>query len=94
MVDKLIINYGFLAIRSLGEPSTIFILFSMAGMMGFVGLIIAILTERVYLFYDIHNHNTAGAYMVITSIIFLLIILPLFLIKRTLDHINISSHRS
>lgn len=85
---------SFLAVRSLGDSSTIFILFSMAGMMGFTGLVFTILTHRVYLFYDIHNHNTAGAYMVITSIIFLLIILPIFLIKRTLDHINISSPRS
>jgi len=83
---------GFLAIRSLGDHSTIFILFSMAGMMGFSGLVFAMLTERVYLFYDLHNHNTAGAYMIITSIILIIIILPAFIIKRALYHVHISSN--
>ncbi len=82
---------AFLAIRSLGDSSTIFILFSMTGMMGFSGLVFVILTERVYLFYSVDNHNTAGAYMIITSILFLLVVLPVIIIKKTLHHVNVSS---
>ena len=82
---------AFLAIRSLGDSSTIFILFSMTGMMGFSGLIFAILTERVYLFYSVDNHNTAGAYMIVTSILFLLVVLPVIIIKKTLHCLSVSS---
>jgi cytochrome c oxidase assembly factor CtaG len=79
-----------LAIRSLGENSTIFLLFSMAGMMAFTGLVFVILTERIYLFYNISEHNQAGIYMIISSIVLLLGVFPAYIIKRTLSFVKIS----
>ena len=69
---------GFLAIRSMGDLSTILILFFMGGMMGFSGLIFAMLTERFYLFYSVNDHNIAGAYMIM-SILFIVIGLSIFI---------------
>lgn len=81
---------GLLAIRSLGENSTIFLLFSMAGMMAFTGLVLVILTERIYLFYNISEHNQAGIYMIVSSIVLLLGVFPAYIIKRTLSFVKIS----
>ena len=64
---------GFLAIRTMGDSSTILIFF-MGGMMGFSELIFAMLTERFYLFYSVNDHNIAGAYMIIMSILFIVYI--------------------
>ena len=78
-----------LAIRSLGENSTIFLLFSMAGMMAFSGLIFVMLTERMYIFYSLSSHNQAGADMIISSIILLLVGFPAYIIKKSLLYVKV-----
>jgi hypothetical protein len=78
-----------LAIRSLGENSKIFLLFSMAGMMAFSGLVFVVLTERIYLFYSLNSHNQAGTYMIISSIILLLVGFPAYIIKRSLYFVKV-----
>jgi uncharacterized protein DUF1404 len=78
-----------LAVRSLGENSTIFLLFSMAGMMAFSGLIFILLTERIYLFYSLNSHNQAGTDMIISSIILLLVGFPAYIIKKSLLYVKV-----
>jgi hypothetical protein len=77
-----------LAIRSLGENSKIFLLFSMAGMMAFSGLVFVVSTERTYIFYSLDSHIQAGADMIISSIVLLLVGFPAYIIKRSLFFIR------
>ena len=70
----------FVTIRLLGE--------SFLGMMGFSGLILAISDSQIYRVYSISSHQNAGIYMIISFVILLLVIMPAYLIRRTMFHIN------
>jgi Protein of unknown function (DUF1404) len=78
----------FLSIRILGESFNIFLLLSLIGMMGFGGLIFVILDEPIYQVYSIRSHHDAGIYMIISSILLLLVITPVYLIRRTIFHLR------
>ncbi len=77
---------GFLSLRALGESYKIFLLLILAGMMGFIGLIFSVLDTSIFTVYSVNSHNIAGMYMVVVSILLLLIGLPFFIIKKTLDY--------
>src|SRR5919106_1847625 len=77
---------GLMAIRCLGESFTLFILFFLIGMMGLVGLMFALAGTKIYYMYSISSHNNAGNYMMVSSIVFLLVGLPIYLIHRTFLH--------
>lgn len=81
---------GFMVIRLLGESFNLFLIFSLIGMMGFGGLIFAISDSQVYGVYSIPSHQNAGIYMIISCLILLLVIMPAYLIRRTLFHLNSS----
>jgi Protein of unknown function (DUF1404)/Cytochrome c oxidase caa3 assembly factor (Caa3_CtaG) len=80
---------GFLAIRSLGESFSIFLLFTITGMMGFAGLAFAILENPIYSVYSVNSHHDAGTYMLVSCMLIVLIALPAYLIQKTLLHIRI-----
>ena len=80
---------GFLSLRALGESYKIFLLLILAGMMGFVGLIFSVLDTSIFTVYSVNSHNIAGMYMVVVSILLLLIGLPFFIIKKTLDYAKV-----
>lgn len=81
----------FMIIRLLGELFNLFIIFSLIGMMGFSGLILVILDNQIYQVYSINSHHNAGIYMIISFVILLLVIMPTYLIRRTIFHINTST---
>jgi len=78
----------FVTIRILGESFNLFILLSLIGMMGFGGLIFIILDSQVYHVYSIRSHHDAGIYMIVSSILLLLVITPIYLIRRTIFHLK------
>ena len=80
---------GFLAARSLGESFTLLALFGLNGVMGFAGLMFSLLNKPIYLVYSISSHNNAGTFMLICCILLLLVILPAYLIRRTLFHMQV-----
>ena len=82
---------GFLAIRSLGESFSIFLLFTITGMMGFAGLVFAILENPIYSVYSVNSHHDAGTYMLVSCMLIVLIALPAYLIEKTLFHIRIKA---
>ncbi|MDQ6862233.1 MAG: DUF1404 domain-containing protein [Thermoproteota archaeon] len=79
---------GFLTARSLGESFKLFVLFALNGIMGFAGLMFSVLDRPVYLVYSVNSHNNAGTYMLVSCIILLLVVLPAYLIRRTLFHMR------
>lgn len=81
----------FLTIRILGESFNLFLLLSLIGMMGFVGLIFVIMDGQIYRVYSITSHQDAGIYMIISSILLLLVITPVYLIRRTMLHLKARS---
>jgi hypothetical protein len=81
----------FMTIRLLGESFNLFLIFSLIGMMGFSGLILVISDSQIYQVYSISSRHNAGIYMVITFVILLLVIMPAYLIRRTMFHINTST---
>ncbi len=58
--------------------------------MSFIGLIFSVLDNLTYSGYIVNAHNYAGMPMVIVSIIFLLIGLPIYATKKTLIYIKIN----
>jgi len=84
---------AFLAARSLGESFTLLALFTLNGIMGFAGLIFTLLDRPIYLVYSVNSHNNAGTYMLVSCIVLLLVVLPVYLIRRALFHVNIR-HRT
>ncbi len=80
---------GFLSLRALGESYKIFLILILAGMMGFVGLIFSVLDTSIFSVYSVNSHNIAGMYMVVVSILLLIIGLPFFIIKKTLDYTKV-----
>ncbi|MDQ4056745.1 MAG: DUF1404 domain-containing protein [Thermoproteota archaeon] len=91
---------GFLAIRSLGESFSIFLLFTITGMMGFAGLVFAVLDNPIYSVYSVNSHHDTGTYMLVSCMLIILIALPVYLIEKALFHIrikagnNTNDHRS
>jgi len=77
---------GFIATRAFGDSFRIALLVTIISMMGFSGLVFAVLNSPVYTGYSVTDHNAAGNYMIITSIVVLLIGLPAYLINRTLSY--------
>jgi hypothetical protein len=84
---------GYLAIRSFGESLNLFLLLSLMCMMSFVGLLFSVTQTSLYTVYSIHDHNDAGTYMIILSILLLLIGFPAYLIRRALFHTQIATGR-
>jgi hypothetical protein len=82
---------GYLAIRSFGESFSLFLLLSLMCMMSFVGLLFSVTQTSLYTVYSIHDHNDAGTYMIILSILLLLIGFPAYLIRRALFHTQIAT---
>ncbi len=80
---------GFLAARSLGESFTLLALFGLNGVMGFAGLMFSLLNKPIYLVYSVSSHNDAGTFMLVCCVLLLLVILPAYLIRRTLFHIQV-----
>jgi glycosyltransferase involved in cell wall biosynthesis len=85
---------GFLAIRSLGESFSIFLLFTIAGMMGFAGLVFAILENPIYSVYSVNSHHDAGTYMLVSCMLIILIALPVYLIEKALFHVKIKAGKN
>lgn len=85
---------GFLAARSLGESFKLLVLFALNGIMGFAGLMFSVLDRPIYLVYSVNSHNNAGTYMLVSCIILLLVVLPAYLIRRTLFHIRVRQSAS
>ncbi|HEX2067830.1 MAG TPA: DUF1404 family protein [Nitrososphaeraceae archaeon] len=85
---------GFLAIRSLGESFSIFLLFTITGTMGFAGLAFAILDNPIYSVYSVNSHHGAGTYMLVSCMLIILIALPVYLIEKALFHIRIKAGKN
>jgi hypothetical protein len=83
----------FMIIRLLGESFNLSLLFSLIGMMGFGGLIFAISDNQIYQVYSIGSHHNAGMYMTMSSVALLVVVMPIYLIRRTLFHIKASKFR-
>jgi hypothetical protein len=83
----------FMIIRLFGESFNLFLIFSLIGMMGFSGLILAISDNLIYQVYSIGSHHNAGMYMIISTFALLLVIMPTYLIRRTMYHIKTSRFR-
>ncbi len=79
----------YMTIKLFGESFNLFLIFSLIGMMGFSGLILVISDNQIYQVYSLSHHN-AGIYMIITFVTLLLVIMPVYLIRRTMFHINTS----
>ena len=80
----------FMIIRLLGESFNLFLIFSLIGMMGFSGLILVISDNQIYQVYCT-DHQNAGIYMIISFVTLLLVIMPAYLIRRTMFHIKTST---
>ncbi len=80
---------GFLAARSLGESFKLFALFALNGIMGFAGLMLSVSDKPIYFVCSINSHHNAGIWMTIMCIVLLVIVLPVYLIKRTLFYAQI-----
>ncbi|HEY7079162.1 MAG TPA: DUF1404 family protein [Nitrososphaeraceae archaeon] len=84
---------GYLAIRSFGESFNLFLLLSLMGLMSFTGLLFSVTQAPLYTVYSVHDHNEAGTYMIIISIMMLLIGFPAYLIHRALFHTQIATKK-
>ncbi|MFB5600829.1 MAG: hypothetical protein ACE5SW_11465 [Nitrososphaeraceae archaeon] len=81
----------FISIRQYGELFTIFLIFSIVGMMGLGGIIFAVLDKPVFQSYTLDSHRNTGNYMLILSIVLGVILFPFYLITKTMYHIKIRS---
>jgi hypothetical protein len=85
---------AFLALRALGESFKILILISLNAIMAFAGLMFAVTSTPIYPVYSVSSHNDAGTYMLITCILLLLVVLPAYLISRTIFHLRVKTINS
>lgn len=85
---------AFLALRALGESFKILILISLNAIMAFAGLMFAVTSTPIYPIYSVSSHNDAGTYMLITCILLLLVVLPTYLIYRTIFHVRVKTINS
>ncbi|MCC2648460.1 MAG: hypothetical protein K0R16_1263 [Nitrososphaeraceae archaeon] len=87
-------------LMSLGESFSIFLLFTITGMMGFASLAFAVSDNPIYGVYSVNSHHDAGTYMLVSCMLIILIALPVYLIEKALFHIrikagnNTNDHRS
>ena len=58
------------------------------GIMGLFGLLLTLSTNPFYYPYSIQSHVNAGNYMILSSIIMMVIILPIFLIKKAIMYLD------
>ncbi len=66
-----------------------FILFILMGsIMGLSGLLLILSITPVYSFYTIQSHISAGNYMIISSIMMIIFVLPTILIKKALVYLK------
>jgi cytochrome c oxidase assembly factor CtaG len=79
---------GFIATRMFGDSFRILLLFTIVSMMSFAGLLFSVLDKSVYSAYPTLDHNRAGDYMIIVSMLLLIVGLPGFLIKKTLSYVR------
>lgn len=85
---------AFLALRALGESFKILTLISLNAIMAFAGLMFAVTSTPIYPVYSVSSHNDAGTYMLITCILLLLVVLPAYLISRTIFHLRVKTINS
>lgn len=83
----------YMAIRNFGESFSLILLVSLVGMMGLSGILFSVVEDNIYVVYDIQNHHEAGFYMVVTSIVILILILPVYLIKKAMFHIKLFNQK-
>ncbi len=79
----------FILMRQYGELFNILLIFSIVGMMGLGGILFAVLDKPVFQSYTLDSHRNTGNYMLILSLIFGIILLPFYLIKKTFYHVKI-----
>jgi len=79
----------FILMRQYGELFDILLIFSITGMMGLGGIMFAVLDKPVFQSYTLDSHRNTGNYMLILSLVFGMILLPFYLIKKTFNHIKI-----
>jgi hypothetical protein len=75
--------------RQYGELFNILLIFSIIGMMGLGGIMFAVLDKPIFQSYTLDSHRNTGNYMLILSLVFGMILLPFYLIKKTINHIKI-----
>lgn len=83
----------YMAIRNFGESFSLILLVFLIGMMGLSGILFSVVEDNIYVVYDIQNHHEAGFYMVVTSIVILILIFPIYLIKKAMFHIKLSNQK-
>jgi len=85
---------SFMAIRNFGESFNLLLLVSLIGMMGMSGVLFSVIEDSIYSMYNIEQHHEAGFYMVLASFFILILILPIYLIKKAMFHIKYSNQKS
>jgi hypothetical protein len=83
-----------MTIRNFGDSFNLILLVSLVGLMGLSGLLFSVMKDSIYVIYDIKNHNEAGLYMILTSLVILILIFPIYLIKRAMIYINSLNKKS
>jgi len=84
----------YMAIRNFGESFNLILLVSLIGMMGISGIFFSVVDETVYVVYDIQQQHDTGFYMVVTSLVVLIVILPVYLVKKTMFHIKFTNQKT
>jgi hypothetical protein len=79
---------GFMAARAFGSSLQIILLVLIISMMGFTGLLFTVLDEKVYIVYSVSDHNVAGNYMIIASMLVLIVGFPMYLIRKTVAYVR------
>ena len=78
-------------LRNFGESLHLILLIPLVGMMRLAGVLFSVIGDNIYLVYDIQQHNEAGFYMMITSFVILILVFPIYLIKRAWFILNFIS---
>lgn len=84
----------YMAIRNFGESFNLILLVSLIGMMGLSGILFSVVDDNIYVVYDIQQHHDAGFYMVVTSLVILILILPIYLVKKAMFHIKFTNQKT
>lgn len=84
----------YMTIRNFGESFNLILLVSLIGMMGISGIFFSVVDDTVYVVYDIQQHHDTGFYMVVTSLVMLIVILPVYLVKKTMFHIKFTNQKT
>lgn len=78
----------FLSLQVLGDSYKIFLLVALASMMGSMGLILLLSNEPIFHTYSLGGHNYAGTYMIVIGLLVLIVVLPFFMIRKTLSYLK------